>query len=273
MKLIMFTKMHKEKGIADLIELGHKLSLDGFDMAVRAGYPVNPENAASALPAAVRAMEAEGLSISMVTGEGGLLSADNPTAEPLVAAMEDAGVGLLKLGYYKLDPAQDYWAEVERIRALFALWAELGAKHGVKICYHTHCNRCMGLNAGMLAHLIRGFDPRHIGAFLDAGHLAAEGEEFDVAAAIAAEHLSIVALKDVLLSRAEKNGHGVVARSWVSAGQGVVDWTAVFETLRRVGFGGPVSVHCEFEVPDGADADALVVDEVAFFRGLLDGTA
>ena len=273
MKLIMFTKMHKEKSIADLIELGHELSLDGFDMAVRDGYPVNPQNAATALPTAVAAMEAEGLSISMVTGEGDLLSADNPTAEPLVAAMGDAGVGLLKLGYYKLDPAQDYWAEVGRIRTLFAAWAELGAKHGVTICYHTHSNRCMGLNAGMLAHLIRDFDPRYIGAFLDAGHLAAEGEEFAVATAIAAEHLAVVALKDVLITRAESNGHGAAARSWVTAGQGVVDWTAVFDTLRQAGFGGPVSVHCEFEVPEGADAAGLVASEVVFFRGMLARTA
>ena len=271
MKLIMFSKMHKARSIAELIELGHELKLDGFDMAVRKGYPVNPQNVAKELAPAVRAMEQEGLSIPMVTAEGDLLLPDNPTAEPLVAAMGEAGVALLKLGYYKLDPiVMDYWSEVDRIRTVFEDWAELAQKHGVKICYHTHSKRCMGLNAGMLAHLIRDFDPRHIGAYLDPGHLAAEGEEFAVAAAIAGEHLCAVSLKDVLIGRAEKNGHGDKTQTWVTVGKGVVDWTAVFETLQRVKFDGPLSVHCEFRIGEEEDFAAAVTAEAAFFRRMLD---
>ena len=35
----------------------------------------------------------------------------------------------------------------------------------------------MGLNAGMLSHLLRGLDPQGVGAYLDTGHLTGEGEE------------------------------------------------------------------------------------------------
>ena len=44
----------------------------------------------------------------------------------------------------------------------------------------------------------------------------------------------------------------------------VVDWTAVFEDLKRIGFDGPVSVHCEFHAEE-EDLLPAIKREVAFF--------
>ena len=267
MKLVMFSKMLKEKSVEELAELAQELGIDGYDLAVRTGYPVNPDNAATALPEAAHRLASAGLSIPMVTANTDLLMPDHPTAEPLLGAMDVADVRRLKLGYFKLDPATDYWAEVDRCRLALDGWAKLAEKHNVKVCYHTHSNRCMGLNAGMLAHLLRGFDPRHVGAYLDAGHLVAEGEEFAVAVAIVKEHLAMVALKDFLLERTEREGHGSVSRDVVEAGVGMVDWTAVFAELVRIDFDGPLSIHCEFHVSED-DFMAAAAREAAFFLGM-----
>ncbi|NOY82879.1 MAG: sugar phosphate isomerase/epimerase [Kiritimatiellaeota bacterium] len=267
MKLVVFSKMLKERSTAELIDWAQEVGLDGYDLCVRPGYAVNPDNVLEALPAAVTAFRRAGLDIPMVTGNFDLLWPTDPGAETVLQAMDKADVRLLKLGYFKFNPLeQDYWAEVDRIRRGFAGWERLAWRYGVKICYHTHSNRCMGLNAGMLCHLVRGFEPTCIGAYLDAGHLVAEGEEFAVAAAMLQPYLSIVAVKDFLLTRGEKNGHGVTRRSVVPAGTGMVDWTAVFETLARVGFDGPVSAHCEFKVPEGSEFGQVATKEVAFFR-------
>ena len=266
MKLILFSKMLKEKTIPELAELAPRLGLEGYDLCVRPGYPVSPDNAATELVKAVRLLGEAGLAIPMVTGNFDLLRTDHATAAPLLAAMEQAGVGLLKLGYFGFDPLkQDYWQEVEQIRRAFEAWEKLGTRHGVKVCYHTHSHRCMGLNAGTMAHLLRGFDPRYIGAYLDPGHLVVEGEEFAVALAILRDYLSILALKDVRLDRVEKEGHGSVKAEWVEAGQGMVDWTTVFADLKRIGFAGPFSVHCEFHCAPDQFLTA-VQREVQFFR-------
>ncbi len=266
MKLILFSKMLKEKTIPELAELAPRLGLEGYDLCVRPGYPVSPDNAATELAKAVRLLGEAGLAIPMVTGNFDLLQPNHPTAEPLLAAMGQAGVGLLKLGYFGFDPLkQDYWQEVDGIRRALEGWEKLGAQNGVKVCYHTHSHRCMGLNAGTMAHLLRGFDPRHIGAYLDPGHLVVEGEEFAVALAILRDYLSIVALKDVRLDRVEKQGHGSVKAEWVEAGQGMVDWTAVFADLKRIGFAGPLSVHCEFHCAPDQFLGA-VQREVGFFK-------
>ena len=266
MKLIMFSKALKEKSPAELIALAKEWGLDGYDLCVRPGYPVSPDNAAEELPRVAGLFREAGLDIPMVTGNFDLLEPEHPTAEPILKAMDKAGVRLLKLGYFRYDPLkQDYMAEVERIRAALARWRSLARRYGVRICYHTHSDKCMGLNAASLAHLLAGFDPALIGAYMDPAHLAIEGEEFATAIGIIRPWLSLVAVKDVLLTRVVKNGHGAVKRDWVVAGEGVVDWTAVFDCLRREHYAGPVSVHCEFHVAPEQFLPAAK-REVAFFR-------
>ena len=270
MKLILFSKMLQDKNVKELITLAHELGLDGYDLAVRPGHPIHPDNAATELVEAVSTFRKEGLSVPLVTTPTDLVLPDHPEAEPMLSAMDAADVRLIKPGYFKFDPAeQDYWQEVDRVRDALEGWAALAEKYNVKICYHNHSRRCMGINAGMMAHLIQGFDPRLIGAYLDAGHLVVEGEEFAVGAAIVKSHLSIIGLKDVLLTRTEKDGHGEISKAWVEAGIGMVDWTAVFSELARIEFDGPLAVHSEFKVPDSEFMPAMKRD-VAFFKRFRD---
>jgi len=269
-QIIVFSKHFREKNVTELIALAQEHDFEGYDLCVRPGYAINPQNAATELPKAVERFRNAGLDVPMITANFDVLSPDHPTARPILAAMDRADVRLIKLGYFSFDHAkQDYWDEVDRIRQLFAGWEELGREYHVKICYHTHSHRCMGLNCGMLAHLIRGFDPQYIGAYIDPGHMNIEGEEFVVGAAIVRQYLSIVALKDTLLVRKERGGHGAKTGHVVTAGNGMVDWTALFAELARIGFGGPLSVHCEFEVPE-SEFSAALHREVAFFKALRD---
>ncbi len=266
MQVIVFSKMLKDKSPDELTELAADFGIEGYDLCVRPGYSVNPENAAGALPELVRTMQRAGLAIPMVTGNFDLLSPDHPTAEPILAAMDKAGVRLLKLGYFAFDPLkQDYWQEVDRIRRLFDGWQELARRYRVRICYHTHSHLCMGLNCAALAHLIHGFDPQHIGAYIDPGHMVVEGEEFPVGAAVIRKHLSIIGLKDAMLTRAVKGNHGAKEWKFVPAGTGMVDWTTVFAEIKRLGFDGPLSVHCEFHATPEEFPQALR-REVTFFR-------
>jgi sugar phosphate isomerase/epimerase len=266
MKLIVFSKSLAEKSVSELVNVAKSVGCDGYDLCIRPGHPVTPENVTTALPAAVQTLSNAGLAVPMATAAGDLTEPDHPTAEPILAALADSGVPLLKLGYFKYDPAtQDFWERASEVRRAFEGWERLAEKHGVKVCYHTHSNRCMASNASMLMHLIEGYDPSRIGAFLDTGHMIAEGEEFPVAARILGRYLSIVSLKDFLLVREPLNNHGSIRRHVVEAGNGMVDWTAVFRTLQVLEFDGPLTVHCEFEPPeDGLLAG--IAREVAFMR-------
>lgn len=267
MRLVVFSKLFKDYSIDGLIKLAGDYGFEGYDLCVRKGYPVNPDNVGKELVPAVARCKEAGLAMPMVTGEGKLLTPDDPTAEVILAAMDKADVRLIKLGYFMFDPLkQDYWKEVEKIKRAFADWQVLGKTYNVKICYHTHSHLCMGLNCAAMAHLVKDFDPNYIGAYIDPGHLVVEGEQFPLGVAMVKEYLSIIGVKDVILRRVEKNEHGGMAPNWVEAGQGMVDWTGVFAELVRLGFHGPISIHCEFKKPTKEEFMNAVKAEIAFFK-------
>ena len=54
MKFIMFTKHLEGLEIPDIITALQSAGVSGADLCVRPGYPVNPENATEALPAAAK---------------------------------------------------------------------------------------------------------------------------------------------------------------------------------------------------------------------------
>jgi sugar phosphate isomerase/epimerase len=266
MKLILFSKRLKEKSVPELAELGGEFGIDGYDLAVRPGFPVSPDNVEQALPGACRSLRENGLDVPMVTGHFELRWPDHPTVQPLLRAMDESNVRLLKLAYFQFDPkTDDYLRKVDEMRSALEGWQDQSKKYGVKICYHTHSNKCMGLNAGSLAHLLSGFDPECLGAYLDTCHLITEGEKFSTAVGMVRPYVSIISLKDALLERVPTNGHGGAKRTLPEAGGGMVNWTCVFECLNEVGFDGPLSVHCEFEIEDD-DVIPAIKRETAFFR-------
>ena len=134
MKLVVFSKMFKDKTPQELIEIAQANGFDGYDLCVRPEYPVNPDNATDKLPEVAKLFADQGLTIPMITGNFDLLTPDHPTAEPILAAMDKADVRLVKLGYFRFDPGkQDYWEEVDRVRSAFDGWQKLGKQYNVKI--------------------------------------------------------------------------------------------------------------------------------------------
>jgi sugar phosphate isomerase/epimerase len=276
MPLVCFSKHFQRLTVDDLVEKAAQLGFEGYDLCCRPGYAINPDNVRPALPKAVRQFRKAGLVVPIVTGSGDLLEPTDRTAEPILAAMHESDIALLKLGYFRIHNAtEDYWEKVAYIRRQFEGWAKLGEKFGVKICYHTHSHPAhMGLNAAAVMHLVQGFDPRWIGVYLDPGHLLIDGEHPDIAFNMVKRYLAIVALKD---ARKESNPIGGGYRQTLCrAGLGSVDWANVFENLRRVKFDGPLSVHAEYNrhYPHTAQGEAEYVaslkDEFAFFKRLRD---
>jgi len=269
MPLILFTRALQTHSPESLVELARRLQIDGYDLCVRPGHPVTPENAGEKLPRTVALFRQHGLAVPLVTAPTDLITADDPRATAILPAMDQADVRLLKIGYFRYDPAhQGYPDAVQQARRQLADWEKLARQHRVKICYHTHSGGFLGLNGAGLAHLLEGFDPACLGAYLDPGHLVIDGEQFPAAIGMVQDHLAAVALKDVLVTRREQADHGAQHPHWVKAGQGMVDWTTVAGTLRAAAFHGPLSVHAEFESTP-AEFPAALAREAAFFRRVL----
>ena len=273
MKLVFFTKTLKALSVEEYLQKAHTLQLDGFDLCVRPAYAINPDNVESALPAFTAAARQDGLDVAMLTTN--MADPADAGSERILRAMDKAGVRLAKLAYYYFGRQKDadYWAEVEKLRVRFGAWEKLARQYHVKLLYHTHSAdeegpNYMGSNAASQMHLLNGFDPACLGAYIDPAHQRVEGEQFDYAVAMTRKYLAAVALKDVGLAWDEK--HYRVVRKWLRAGEGLVEWDLVFSELVRINFTGPISVHAEYTSANETEFFAHLPLEIAFFRAQLE---
>ncbi len=266
MKLIFFSKFLKDRDASGLVEAAREFGIEGYDLCVREGYHVTPENIRRTLPGLLKEFGREKISVGMVTGPTDLIFPDHPAAENILAGMSENGVGLLKLGYVILEKGDDYWKKVEEFRKGLAGWETLARKYKVKICYHTHSGSFLGVNCAALMHLLKGFDPQFIGAYIDPGHMRLQGEEFSFGLRMVREYLSIIALKDVLLSQERLEDEGRLKVDWVPAGEGSVCWSEIFKVLAKAGYQGPLSVHAEYHAKDQREFESKLKREVAYFR-------
>ena len=206
MSLVLFTKSLSDHSVPQLIERGHALGVDGYDLCVRAGHPVQPETVATTLVAAVRDLLAAGLAVPMVTGPFDLLRPDHPAARQPGPQRRPARAPVARLR-----PGAD--------RRLPRPLSPADRRRGVR---HRRGDR--------------------------------------------GRALAVIGLKDALLVREQRTPgvaqgasltHRAAAIRWVEAGDGMVDWSAVRATLRRLEFTGPASIHCEYQDPPGGHLAAM----------------
>ena len=262
MDYIFFSKGLQGQSIEQMIESVKRMGAEGFDLAVRPGYPVHPENVAEALVPAAEKIRAAGLSVPMVTTPTTLNKSSEPYVEPLFRACGQAKVELVKVGYWRF-PGQDYWKAVDAMKRDVEGFARVGAKYGVKPCLHTHSGTNLAQNASSLMHVLNDFDPKQVGAYLDPGHLNLCGEPLAMAFDMTAPWLSAVAIKD---SIKYKSDAGSVRSRFLPVGEGTVEWDAMMRWLVARSFAGPLSFHSEFESDSMEYLIGQTAKDVAYLR-------
>ena len=94
-----FSKVVPQMNWQDLAKSAKAAGFAGIDLTVRGGGHVEPQSAAEDLPKAVAAIRAEGLEVPMITTN--LLSAEHPTAVPILSTASKLSIPFLKPGYYR----------------------------------------------------------------------------------------------------------------------------------------------------------------------------
>ncbi|MCS6977736.1 MAG: sugar phosphate isomerase/epimerase [Gemmatales bacterium] len=260
MRFVYFTKLLKELDIPDLIGFCEEVGLDGVDLAVRPGYPVNPENAAKALPAAAAAFKAKKKIIGLVTAPTDMNDPAAPETRALFDACSQAGVPAIKIGYFPYKGRFDI--ELCEARARIASFSRLAEQTRVKACYHTHSGGNLGNNAAGLRLLLGDANPHYVGVFLDTGHLALGGGPFRMEAEMVRPWFSLLAIKDIVWEQHDGKWRFRVA----PAGQGIVRWDDVAAALKEIGFRGTISLHGEYEAASLDERIRLARMELDFLK-------
>ena len=96
-------------------------------------------------------------------------------------------------------------------------------------------------------HLIKGFDPKYIGAYPDLGHLALDGEDWDMGFSMIKDYISVVGIKDALYLRQPEGQMPSYIPCFVKVGEGCVNWHHSLRKLYSHDFDGPLAVHTEYK--------------------------
>jgi len=260
MRYVYFTKTLKELDLKGLVAFCKDTGLEGVDLAVRPGYPVNPDNAAKELPQAARVFQDAGLVIGLVTAATDVNDPGSKVAVALFEASAAAKVPAIKIGYFGYKAPFD--DALKQARQKLAGFAKLAEKTSVKACYHTHSGNYLGSNAAGLRLLLQDLDPHHVGVFFDTGHTAVGGNPVRMEIETVRPWLQLVAIKDMAWQKGDKGWkHDVVP-----AGEGIVVWKDVAQALKDAKFTGTVSVHGEYEARDLDERKRLANAEVTFLK-------
>jgi sugar phosphate isomerase/epimerase len=260
MRFVYFTKTLQKLDLDGLIQFCKDTGVEGFDLAVRPGFPVTPDNAVKELPAAAKRFKEAGLIIGLVTAPTDLIDPAGKQAVAIFDACAKAGVSAVKIGYFPYRAPFDEC--LKEARTKLAGFAKLAAKTKVKACYHTHSGNNLGNNAAGLRLLLQDIDPHHVGVFFDTGHTAVNGGPVRMELDLVKSWLSLVAIKDWAWSK-ERGGW---SSRVVPVGEGIVKWGDVARGLKECKFNGTVSLHGEYHVKDFDERKKLAKEELAALK-------
>jgi sugar phosphate isomerase/epimerase len=252
----LFVKPWKTLTLPELGKHVRQLGFDLIELPVRPGFPCQPETIERDLPKAVSILAEEGVSVLNVTISLPL------NDERLYAACAEAKVPMNRVMFRR--GQMSYWeAEAEARRQIDSA-IPFCERYGVQIGVQNHSGNFVAVNALGLYHLLKDYDPRHVGAIWDPAHNALEGMEPEPALEIIESHLCVVNLKNAYWRRT--NGPEAEVAEWqiywTSGSQGRASWKRVAEKLKGIDYQGALCFSAEYTVED--EVDRLIIQDLMF---------
>jgi L-ribulose-5-phosphate 3-epimerase len=238
----------------DLAKGAKAAGFPGIDLTVRRGGHVKPENAAEDLPKAVEAIRAEGLEVPMITTN--LLTADHPTAVPILSTAQRLRIPYLKPGYYRFKFV-DLRKEAEEFSEQFKGLVELATKYQVQVGFHNDAN-FFGAQTWDIDRVMQTLDPKWAGYYWDIenGTITGGGDGWRNDAWLAMSRMKMVGAKDFYWA---KNEQGEWRVKGCPIGQGMCNFKKFLPMLAAADFQGPISLHMEYEVPGASVPEGLAI--------------
>ena len=251
MNLVMFSKMLKNVGDLSVDKAGDHiadLGFDGVDLTVRPEGHVLPEEATRRLPEAVDILRSKGLTVPMVTTS--ITDAGEKYAEDIFKTASECGVEFIKLGYWRYEGFGTIREQIERVRKdnLKGIY-RLSKQYSVTAGVHIHSSDFLTANPAVVKMLLQDYDPEHLCAYIDPGHMAVEGglSGWNMGMDLLQEHIRMVAVKDFgWFHEKDETGKWRWSARILPLSEGLVPWAEVFTYLQKIGFDGPVSFHSEY---------------------------
>jgi sugar phosphate isomerase/epimerase len=252
--ICLFSKPVVQLSWQELAQSAKHAGFGGIDLTVRAEGHVLPENAERDLPKAVAAIRAEGLEVPMITTE--LVTADDPTAVPILRTAHELSIPYLKPGYYHykfIDVRKEAAEAGRKFRGL----VELAEKYEIQVGFHNHA----GYIGGQIWDIVDVMDtlnPKWAGYYFDLENSAAEGGAggWKINAHLVMPRMKMMAVKDLLWKRTAAEGW---EERTCPLGEGMCHYKEYLKIVAASSFHGPISLHLEYQIPGVSDDQGIAL--------------
>jgi sugar phosphate isomerase/epimerase len=250
------------RGLAALVKA---CGVDTTNLVVRDGYWCQPKTLAHDVPAFVRAMAAEGLTVRFATAGW---SAEEILKNPdWLRLLVDHGVAEFRMGYFRAgdDPVASFTAARDAMKRI----ADTCLTHRIRAVYQVHHGTLIASPSAAL-RLVEGLPPPAIGVELDPGNQTFEGHEnFLTSMRLLGPYFVAAGVKDSAVTRDPAKAHEPAKgwrRDWVPCNEGVVNWHAFADACRQVAFTGILVFMPFYNEKDPATQARRLKEEVAYVR-------
>jgi sugar phosphate isomerase/epimerase len=261
----IFPKFFKDLDVHGLAALVRELGLDTTNLVVRDGYWCQRATLARDVPAFVKAMEVEGLSIHFATA--GYSAADVIADPSIVQVLADNGVGEFRMDYFKA--TADVVGDVRRARADLERMVPVLERARVRAVYQLHHGTLVS-SPSAAWHLVNGLPPEQVGVELDPGNQTYEGHEnFLYSTRLLGEYVVAAGIKDSRLTRDETKGADPTKgwrREWWPMDEGVTNWHEFVRAMAAIDFHGTFVMMGHYDQHDLASHRRKLKREVAYLK-------
>lgn len=269
MESVLFTKLFRGMTLDDIASTATELGFDGIDLLIRSGHQVEPERP-NQLADAVQTLEAAGLTVPMATTD--ITDPSDLPAEALFAACAESGIRVIRLGYWKYEPAVGYQSILDTARRNLDDLSGIAQSTGVKLAIQLHGGTIHGSGA-QTAAMLADHDPNVIGAYPDPGNQVVQDgrEDWQFTFDVLKPWLCCVGVKNGGWFAAEvtDSGQRHWGSDWLGLADGMVPWDDIMGQLVTTGYDGLLSFHSHYEAPLSQVVDQTRMD-LNFIRRLVE---
>jgi sugar phosphate isomerase/epimerase len=239
-----FTKCLQFLNFEQIAEVLARLEFDGADITLRPGGQIEPVNAKTELPKAVKTLKKAGVGMPMMVSS--VSDADDKLSVETLKVAADSGIKYYRMGWLAYDFKKSIQQNLDAYKTQFEKLAKLNEKLGIHGGYQNHSGIHVGAPVWDLYELLKDVDPKYLGVQYDIRHATTEaGYSWLLGMKRVEPWIRTICIKDFVWGKNEK---GAWKHENVMLGEGMVKFDEFLKEYKTLNVESPISIHFEYDL-------------------------
>jgi sugar phosphate isomerase/epimerase len=259
-KIIGFIKPFQSLPFDEVADTARDIGWDGIEVPLRKNGTIEPAQVEDRLPKLIEALRKRNLELTVLATD--VEDAADPLTIKVLRSASKLGIRRYRLAHLRYDLDKPIVPQLENFSAKLRDLAQLNKELNLQGTIQNHSgNNYVGAPVWDIREMIRGLDPKVMGAYFDIGHATLEGGySWPIQAKLMEPLLAIVSVKDFRW----ESRQGWKAE-WCPLGDGAVR-KDFFDSISKMHFTGPISMHFEYPLGKGKEMIAAMKKDLAVLR-------